>query len=150
MQHDPYKPPVDNQIFDVEDEKRSVWWIVYFVFILALAGFGFISLYTRSESGLPEHISLLNFVIGMIGLAAFALNKKILTPKFWRYFVILDILYSIVYSFVTQVDQSAGMPHNVYLISEAVGWIISVPSYWALILYSSPSNRPWSKAASGS
>ncbi|MDH5766482.1 MAG: hypothetical protein OEZ38_10750 [Gammaproteobacteria bacterium] len=144
MQNDPYKTP-ESDIQVQAIMKRSIAWKIYFFFILFLSLISYLGIFTIPEAGLTEYISVLFWITGTIGLFGFVFLKRILNPGFWLNFLVVYIIFSVAYYFLTSINLSEGMTDNEYLITNIIGWIISLPGYIALYLYSRASNIPWTQ-----
>lgn len=145
MNENPYNTPSS----DVEvksEKKRSIFWKIYFFFLVLLSIVGYIEIYSIEGGGIAEAISLLIALPATVGLFGYVFCKKILTPSVWLPVLILSITYGVVYYQITNVDLAAGMDSTTYLITQGVGWVISVPAYIALYLYSRPTNFIWASS----
>jgi len=95
--------------------------------------------------GFAEYILLCVLCIATIGLYGFTFSKAFFTPQFWRVFLIVEIVFSLLYYFITNTDLKMGQTDAEFLITTAVSWAISLPAYYALYLYSKSSNTFWNK-----
>lgn len=142
MQDNPYHTPASD--LQVEGPiKRSLLWKIYWVVItlLSLASLPF--MLAADGAGWPEILTLVSFVIGTVGLFGYVFSKAIWNRTFWLAFAILSPLWGVLYFYVTQVDQSAGMSAQEALVVNAIGWVVSIPYYLGLLLYGLPGNRLW-------
>lgn len=144
MDHNPYETPQA----DIETEvslTRSIWWKIYFFIITILSALGY-TVYLFSEaSGIAEYLSIVMFVIGAVGLYGYVFLRKIGWPVFWMVFLFVLIGYSILYYFVTDLELQGEMDDTTYYISNAIGFLISIPWYFALFLYGRKSDPIWTK-----
>ena len=144
MANNPYQSPESN-LGAQETLKYSLIWKIYFFFITLLSIFGYIFLFFEPGFGIVEIFSIILIVPATIGLFGYIFRKKILSPRFWNIFFFVYIAWSILYSFVSKIDQQAGMSENEYIISMIIGWAISIPAYLALFYYARASCSIWQK-----
>ena len=143
MKNDPYLSP---ELNSSSINKRSIWWKIYFFLINLLAGIGMLSLMSHPNVGIAEYIFLPLWVVATAGLFGFVFIKPIYKPTFWLKLLITYIGFSLIYYFITKIDQSMSMGDIGFYISTAVSWIISLPAYYALYAYSRPNNPAWENA----
>jgi len=144
---DPYQVPASN-LGKQTTLKYSLMWKMYFFFITFLSIIAFISLYYDKNFGTVEVISIVLSLPATIGLFGYIFRKKILTPNIWNIFFFIYLFWSILYDFISEIDQSAGMSNNVYIISMTIGWLISIPAFLALFYYGRESCSVWQKTSS--
>ncbi|WHI50182.1 hypothetical protein P3339_17270 [Microbulbifer sp. MLAF003] len=145
MLENPYTPPsVD--LDESSELQRSIWWKIYFFLITVLSFLGSYSYIVAENSGIPEYLSLFSLVIATVGLFGYCFLKQILFPKFWMVFLVLYFIYGIIYMFISEVDLRMGMSESEFHISIAIGYIMSLPGYFALFSYGRIKNPIWSKA----
>lgn len=145
MKNNPYETPESDLQAEVKF-KRSIWWKIYFVIITILSFVGMFSYLSSENSGIAEYLQLVLLIVATVGMFGFVFMKKILFPKFWMNFFFVHILFGILYLFVTNVDLKQGLSNNEYYISMAIGFIFSIPAYYALFSYGRPQNRIWLNA----
>jgi len=145
MENNPYQAP-ESDLRIEEKFKRSLWWKIYFFFITLFSGLGFVPILASPEAGISEYLLLLLWVIATVGLFGFVFLKPVYKPAFWLQILEVYILFTVTYYFTTQVDMRMGMSESAYYISNAIGWLISVPGYYALYSYSKPTNPAWKNA----
>lgn len=145
MSGNPYGPPTAELTEDIV-LKRSVWWKIYFFILTVLSAIGMVSYIGAEGSGLAEYVSLLSLIVATIGLFGFCFLKKILFPKFWMIFFPAYFLYGIAYLFISDIDVKMGMSDNEFYISLVVGYLISLPGYYALFSYGQDKNPIWSRS----
>lgn len=138
----PYESP-KSDVTTAGTFKRSVWWKVYFFIITALAAFGSISFLFEEKAGVVEYVQLLLSIVTTVGLFGFTFLKKILTPKTWLVVLLISLLFGAFYEQLTSIDLRQGMTSIEFYITVAIGWLISIPAYVALYLYSNPNKQPW-------
>ncbi|HEY8100991.1 MAG TPA: hypothetical protein VIF82_09565 [Burkholderiaceae bacterium] len=143
MQPNPYKAPVADLTDSATETKRFIWWKIYFFLITAISAIGLVAILLSKTVGWLDYLAVPISLIGTVGLFGYAFNRKILLPKFWLYFVVVDLSFSIAYEFLGKVDLSDGMAQNGHVISAIIGWLFSFPGYYAIFRYSSPSTDPW-------
>lgn len=123
--------------------KRSVWWKIYFFFSAAVTTLGIVSLFTVPKVGISGYILWVIAFTAMVGLFGFVFLKPIYKPKFWLLVLIADIVMTVAYYFVTNVDLRMGESDTVYYTANAFGWLLSLPGYYALYAYSKSSDPAW-------
>ena len=146
MTSNPYQSPTSD-LGDQEVLRYSIIWKMYFFFITLLSIFGFTVLYFDPNFGLVEILSIILFIPATIGLFGYIFRKKILNPKLWNLFFLGYIAWSILYIFVSEIDQQAGMSEMEYIISMTIGWVLSIPGYLALFYYGRITCSIWSENA---
>ena len=145
MSENPYSPPKSEPKENIK-LRRSIWWKIYFFLITILSFLGLSSYITADNSGFPEYLSLFSLVVGTAGLFGYCFLKKILFPKFWMVFLVLYFLYGILYMFISKVDLRMGMSDTEFYISIVIGYVISIPGYFALFSYGRVKNPIWATA----
>ena len=146
MTNNPYQSPASD-LGEQEVLKYSIIWKIYFFFITLLSIFGFTVIYFDPNFGFVEILSIILVIPATIGLFGYIFRKKILNPKFWNIFFFCYIAWSILYIFVSKIDQQAGMSEIEYIISMSIGWALSIPAYLALFYYGRNTCTIWSKNA---
>ena len=146
MNSNPYQSPESN-LGTQEVLKHSLIWKIYFFFITLLSIAGFTVLYFDPNFSAVEIFSIIIGVPATIGLFGYTFRKKILNPKFWNIFFFCYLSWSILYIFVSKIDQQGDMSNNEYIISMIIGWAISIPAYLALFYYGRVSCLIWQKKA---
>jgi hypothetical protein len=141
----PYQTPASNVGPEVKF-KRSIWWKIYFFFITILSAFGIVSFLVAPGAGITEYISLVLWLIATIGLFGFVFLKPIYNPKFWLQVLIVYVVFSFAYYFITDVDLRMGMNDTEFYISIVIGWLLSLPAYYGLYAFSKPTNPTWKQA----
>jgi hypothetical protein len=145
MENSPYQTPESD--LQIESEfKRSIWWKIYFFIITILSAFGMISFFADPGAGISEYISLVIWLVATTGLFGFVFLKPIYKPKFWLQVLIAYVAFSTVYYFITGVDLRVGMSDTEFYVSNAIGWVLSLPAYYGLYAFSKPSNQAWTNA----
>ncbi len=145
MENNPYRTP--NSDVAIEGVfKRSIWWKIYFFFITIISTFGMISFLFHPHAGFVEVASLVIWLVATVGLFGFTFLKPIYKPNFWLQVLIAYLIFSIAYYFITDIDLRMGMSNAEFYISAAVGWLLSIPAYYALYALSKPTNPAWKKA----
>lgn len=145
MENNPYQAP-KSDLKHLNNFKRSVWWKIYFFFITILSGVGMLFLFADPKVGIAEYISMLLWVVATAGFYGFVFIKPVYKPQFWLKILIAYITFSIIYYFITEIDQRMGMDDMELYITTAISWIISLPAYFALYAYSKPDNPAWKNA----
>ncbi|MEM7562304.1 MAG: hypothetical protein AAF353_04535 [Pseudomonadota bacterium] len=140
MNDNPYQPP-ESDVELGDQFKRSVWWKIYFFFITIISALGFIFFLFDPNFGIAEMLSIASWVVATIGLYGFVFMKEIYKPKFWLYFLIYYIAFSLLYYFITKIDLRAGMSETMFYASSIFGWILALPGYYALYAYSKPARN---------
>ncbi|WP_415753811.1 hypothetical protein [Pseudomonas leptonychotis] len=146
MSENPYAPP-QSELVGVENLNRSIVWKIYFYFMLALTLVGVAGLLTVDGKGAAELISLILAIPSLTGLFGYVFSKKILTRNLWAVNFYVQIAWGALYYFVTTADLSAGMDQQLYIVSTAVMWVLSIPGYIALFLYASKNYPTWLEKA---
>ena len=145
MENNPYQTP-ESDIEQTGDLKRSVWWKLYFFLITILTAMGMAIFFAEPEVGIAEYLYLPIWIIGTVGFFGFVFIKPVHKPEFWLKLFFFYVAYTIIYYFITDIDQQMDMSDMEYYISTAIGWIISIPAYYALYAYSNPSYPAWKNA----
>lgn len=146
MHKDPYKPPDSDVRVDARGA-RSIGWKIYFFLITILSAFSFLGVFTFEGVGVAEYVSVVLWVPATAALFGFAFVRPVANPGFWRYFLVVYLVCTFAYYFVTNIDFSAGMTATEYMISNAIGWALALPGYIALYLYSRPGDIAWRKGS---
>jgi hypothetical protein len=142
MENNPYETPkseVDTPVFG----KRSIFWKIYFVIITLLTVAGYSMMFALPGFGWAEIFSMVVSVIFTVGFFGYVFNKKIISNNFWLITLIISIIWSVLYYFVSGVDLSMGLDQQSLIIEQLIGWIISLPAYIGLFLYSRPKHPVW-------
>jgi len=146
MSSNPYQAPEsnleNNSVF-----KRSLWWKIYFYFIATLSAIGAVSQLTNPSAGIAEYIYVLLCIIGTVGFFGFVFLKPIYKPEFWLKLLVVYLAFSVLYYFITNIDQHMGMTDIQFYIATTISWLVSVPAYYAIYAYSKPNNPAWKNAA---
>lgn len=145
MENNPYQAP-ESDLGNKGEFKRSIWWKIYFFFITILSALGMVSLFAVPGAGITEYINLAIWLIATAGLFGFVFVKPIHKPEFWLQILIVSLVFSVAYYFITDINLRAGMSETEFYISSAIGWLFSLPSYYALYAYSKSSNPAWKNA----
>ena len=146
MNENPYSAPGSNLETDYI-LNRSIIWKVYFVFMVLLMFVGAFGLFVMEGKGFAEIISVFLIIPAMLGFFGYVFSKKILARKIWLINFYVQLGWGVLYYFVSTADLSAGMDQQTYLISNGVMWVISIPYYVALFLYSSKNYQLWLEKA---
>lgn len=142
MENSPYQPPESNLETDSEF-KRSVWWKVYFFFITILTAVGMAMFLAEPAAGLAEYASLLFWLVATVGLFGFVFLKPIFKPQFWLITLIVYLIFTVSYFFITNIDLRMGMSDTEYYINNAIGVLFSLPGYYGLYAFSKPGDPAW-------
>jgi hypothetical protein len=145
METNPYQAPKS----DIETDrtfKRSVWWKVYFIIVTMIGAYGNYTYLDDSKAGFVDYVSLFLWLVATAGLFGFVFNKAIYRSNFWLYALAVYLLFSFVYYFITDLDLRMGMGDAEFYISVAIGVFLSLPTYYALYIFSKPDNPVWKKA----
>ena len=142
MENNPYQPP-ESDLGSPINFKRSIWWKIYFFFITILSGVGMVSFFFEPNIGIAEYIFLPLWVVATVGIYGFVFIKPVYKPQFWLKFVVVYIVFTVAYYFITEIDQRMGMGDTEFYVTNAIGWLISLPAYFALYAYGKPSNPAW-------
>jgi len=142
MNNNPYETP-KSEVQSKNFQKRSIWWKIFFFIITLLSFTGMATFLVAEGVGIVDYVEFLLLIIATTGFFGFVFNKKILFPKFWFGFLIFYLISGFFYDSLSGVDMRDGMSDNMYYISLAVGYIISIPGYCALFLYSRESHQIW-------
>lgn len=145
MESNPYQTP-ESARENKSGFKRSLWWKLYFFFITILTAIGMVSLLADPEAGIAEYIYLPLWVIATVGFFGFIFLKPIYKPGFWLKLVIAYVVFTIIYYFITKIDQRMGLDDTEFYIMSAISWLISLPAYYAIYAYSNPNNPAWKNA----
>lgn len=145
LRNDPYHPP-ESELGIVRSTKRSIFWKIYFFAVTALSLLGYAMVMGEPGAGVVEVIALISIIIFSVGFFGFCFSIKILRPKFWLYCLIFNLVYFVLYYFITSVDMRAGFEEGEYIIYQLIGWGITMPSYIGLYLYSRPAYSLWASA----
>lgn len=138
----PYQIP-KSDIDNGEIQSRSVFWKIYFFIITILSFIGMASYLLSSGAGIVDYAELVLLIIASTGLYGFAFSKKILTPGFWIPFLIFYLITGIFYETLSSVNMRQGMSDSTYYLSVAIGYVLSLPGYYALYKYGQKSEQPW-------
>jgi len=128
-------------------KKRSLAWKVYFIIMLPLSIFGFIEISTHKDSGISEIVSIMIAIPSWCGFFGFVFYKKILNYKVWRIVFWVNIIWSITYEFITNIDHSEGLTTNVYIITMVISWMIALPYIIGMFLYGRKKCPVWNQNA---
>jgi hypothetical protein len=79
----------------------------------------------------------------MLGLFGYCFSVALLTRPFWRTFLIFYVVWNVLYYYLTGVDLIQGMTREVFIIAQAFGWLLAIPSYIALYLYGAKKYVLW-------
>jgi len=123
--------------------KRSIWWKIYFVFITILSFLGMASYLTAENSGLVDYLMFLIAIISTAGLFGFVFSKKVLFPKFWIPLLLISLVFGLFYEALSSVDMRQGMTDDMFYISMAIGYILSLPAYYGIYQYGNANKHPW-------
>ncbi len=146
MNENPYTAPKSN--LEIENKlNRNIAWKIYFFLIVALSVLGIIGLFAIDGSGWPEILSTILIIPATIGFFGYAFSKKILFQKFWTVNFIVQLAWAFLYYFVTKADLAGGMDQESFIASQAIMWVLSVPYYIALFLYSRKNYPLWQEQA---
>ncbi len=138
----PYIEP-ESELASQKAIKRSVFWKIYFVLLTLISCFGIFTLLVDPNANYSEYISLLLGIPATVGFFGYVFSKKILNLKFWQLFLVLYVLWSVLYYFLTDIDMVMDMELTVVIISQGIGWLIALPGYVALFLYCRKSYLLW-------
>ena len=142
MSDNPYKTPLAD-VATAQEIKRSVFWKIYFVFIVVLIILSLLGIATDSNAGLAEVIDIFISIPSFIGFYGYVFSKKILARRIWFPVLILTLIWDVAYLYVTDLDFASGMDRETYFWAMGIGWILILPSYIALYLYARESNPVW-------
>lgn len=142
MGNNPYQTP-KSDAFIVREFKRSVWWKMYFFFITILSAIGMVSFLFEPGTGVSEYINLGLWLVATVGLYGFTFLKPISKPKFWLQILIVYIVFSFAYYFITDVDLRQGMSDATFYITAGIGWVLTLPTFYALYALSKPTDPNW-------
>lgn len=138
----PYQAP-KSDIDNGEKPKRSVFWKIYFFIITILSFIGMASFLLSSGAGMIDYAEFALLIIATAGLYGFVFCKKVLTSGFWIPFLVFYLIAGILYEPLSSVNMREGMSDSVYYISVAIGYIFSLPGYYALYRYGNKYEQPW-------
>ncbi|MGZ4851006.1 MAG: hypothetical protein ACXV2C_06475, partial [Candidatus Bathyarchaeia archaeon] len=93
-------------------------------------------------------LDLIFSFIALTGVFAYGYKKKLLSAKFWKYWLVAIILWDVIYNVILtnylglaqQIDTGNGVSPLVETLS---GWILVIPEYIALYLLAFRSNGLW-------
>lgn len=142
MDKDPYQPPESDVSVDARGP-RAVGWKIYFFLITLLGVFSFVGVFMMEGVGLPEYVSVILWVPATAALFGFAFVRPVANPGFWRYFLVVYVMFAVAYYSITGIDFHEGLTPTQYAVSNAIGWALSLPGYVALFLYSRPDDMTW-------
>ena len=146
MEDNPYRAP-EADLGTPAVLRRSIFWKIYFFFTLVLVSLSYTWLIIDPASGIAEYIAVLLSALFFVGFFGFVFSKPILKPKVWLIALFGNISYSFLYYFITKLDYRAGLGPTEFIISQLFAFLIFLPSYIALYLYSKPQNEVWNKTA---
>ncbi len=121
--------------------RRSIWWKVYFFFITIALVFGTAPIVFDPHAGISEYIDFIVFVFATVGLYSFVFLRPIFNPSFWLSVFLVDLIYSVVYIFVANIDLGSG---GEFYAAYGVGVLLYLPTYWSLFALSRPTDPAWS------
>jgi hypothetical protein len=142
MENNPYKAPSSDVAVD-EIFKRSIWWKIYFFFITIISAFSMISFLFEPKAGAIEYISLILWLTATVGLFGFVFLKPIYKPIFWLQVLIVYIIFSFAYYFITDIDLKMDMNSTEFYVSAVVALLLSIPAYYGLFAFSKPTDPAW-------
>lgn len=126
--------------------KRSIWWKIYFFVISILSFLGMTTFLLSDGAGIIDYLELLLLIVATAGLFGFVFSKKVLFAKFWLPFLIIYFVTGLFYESLSGVDMRQGMSGSAYYISMAIGYLVSIPGYYGLFMYSKAETHPWQNA----
>jgi hypothetical protein len=138
----PYQAP-KSDIDKGEINNRSVFWKIYFFIITILSFSGMTTFLLSSGAGIVDYAQLVLLIIATAGLYGFVFCKQVLRPGFWVPFLIFYLIAGIIYEPLSSVNMRQGMTDSMYYISVGIGFIISLPGYYALYRYGKKNEQPW-------
>lgn len=130
----------------LQSPKYPIFWRIYFVLITLISVLGMVLILFEPSRGVAEFILLGVVCVSTIGLCGFTFGKAFFTSQFWKVALIVEIAFSLLYYFITNIDLKMDQTDAEFLMTTAVSWAISLPSYYALYLYSKQSNVVWHKS----
>ncbi len=143
MENNPYQTPESDIVQPQGEFKRSIWWKIYFYFIVIISVLGQLLATLEGGDGLAEYLSLTSFVFTTIGLFAFVYNKPIASAKFWFYTLVVTFAYGFIYYGITKVDLQEGLSDLEFYITTIIGFVLMLPNYYALYAISKSDHRVW-------
>ncbi len=143
MTQDPYQAPETEEL-SVEGKKSSIWWKIYFFFIIILAVPGILRLLGQEDVGVIDYFCSLTNCAIIIGLFGFVFRKRILISKIWLIVAIIAVIEIIFHSFIMTTDPKEEIPFGILLFSTILNFLFWLPAFIGLFLYSRPSNNWWS------
>ncbi len=146
MSDSPYSVPKSNLV-NKNIISRSILWKIYFIIMALFTLLGVIGFFSVEGMGVAELISTFLVIPGLVGFFGYIYSKKILVRKIWILNFYVQIIWGVSYYFVTTADLSADMNQQTYLLMNGIMWMISIPYYFALYLYSSKNYHLWFKTA---
>lgn len=126
MTRDPYSPP-QSALGGTDKLNRSLYWKLYFGFMILVSIIALLGLSTVEDSGLIELLSAILIVPAMIGLYGYTFSKKILNRRIWQFNFYIQISWDILYHFIANSEPGAGMDQTAFIVSIAIMWILSIP-----------------------
>ena len=100
------------------------------VFLTILNDYIIIKNYTYDWSDLTN--TILTW-IAVIGVFSFAFKKKILRPKFWKYYLIIFLSYEVIYMFwISRVKLTESNMMETYWFTIVFNFVIGSPLYYSI------------------
>ena len=123
--------------------KRSIFWKIYFCFIVFITVWGVYTCLIDENLRLMEIIDTAMTLPATIGLFGYVFSKRIYKQWFWICFF---GVYSS-YSFIMEVKHLlyALEVSQFQLFTVIFAITLTLPAYIALLLYALPSNKLWKK-----
>ena len=129
--------------------ERSIFWKIYFFFIVCVTVLGTVFLFSEENFGVFEIILIPIVIISMIGLFGYVFSKIIYKRSFWFYIFWLNLVFAFLEPFLSESlfahdpDFTDAENKIINIISYLVSILIMLPAYIGLLLYGLPSNRLW-------
>ena len=134
--------------------KRSIFWKIYFCFIVFLTVMVVYNCLIDENLRLMEIIDTAMTLPATIGLFGYVFSKRIYKQSFWICFFWIFLAYSLVSPFLSEVefsppDDPEWSAAEINTFSMILGFVLIIPlilpSYIGLLLYALPSNKLWEK-----
>lgn len=138
------------KIYRVDKYRRALMgWKIYFwtlSILLLIAS----TMILNATPSIWDYLDTIFTIIALAGLFAYIHKKKLLTAKFWKYWLIFcvlwDITYNLIISYYLGLAQQLGPGHGATSFNGVLfNWAFFMPEYFALYLLGYKSESLWNK-----
>lgn len=99
-----------------------------------------------------DYLDTMFSLVALAGFFAYAYKKKLLSAKFWKFwlviFILWDLTYNLIISYHLGLAQQLGPDHRAATLNEMLfGLVFLIPEYVALYLLGFKSQGIWNKSS---